>query len=903
MIGKLVASQLAGSNVGRAIGPILKLSEHVEGAIKAGINAPKGILQNVIDLLGGEGAPVPAGQVAEGGTIPLSSGGISFAPPPDVGGVLFDMAAEVLTELEEITGAYWDDKLGQLVLIGKKNGKIEQQYLPRMDKDHLAVAISTIFSGDNLGVSIDPPPSYLESGEFPSDGTEMLVKYLGNTQATLFGAIMFEADRLLKNLSMGTDNETRKEVTSQVDDFWNELDLSLKYGTEKKSAWHRMWFVIEDMKLEMPVKEAPDRNALSFSEATLKVKAEYLSKEENPGVDPIAERFAKHFTLHFDDFAKEYPVLERLRELAKIAAIAKYLKNSGKPIDLSFLDDHEFIKVDTPKDTPGITVSKSKSWESGNATHTQTYSLYGGVDFDFQYHAIKDDGEALTLKKTAQENKPCETALTWDFSHKGETQRAFALPIGKTNGNYLTSHTDLSLPSNNGITLELSRCYDSLNIKPTVFGYGWNLKVPYRLFIVNPQKCDSPILLLDKVISKSYKYNFIEDKKSYYLVNEEKEEGGRTSFTYNPQKFIGRNPDNTYSWMAEDGLTFNFDSKGRLISAQAKNNRKINYKYWDDRVVEISDAFGKSISLFYDPKNRVKKIIGPEQRVVSYEYDPSGDLIGVSDNEGNVVSYSYDANHRLVKAKDVKGKVVLRNSYDPLGRVVRKRQDLMADVQGNLITRTYDNNYQLIKEEDKEGNRIFYEYDKQNLVKIIISDKLGRKAIFEHDEEERIKKITNPLGHSIGFTYDASGNITSIVDANDHIQYFGYDRNGNPILIQDAMGNQWRQRFDERSRLLSITDPMGQSASLIYEDDKLISIETPEGITRCDYDDRANLLKITDANGNSTEFTYDSRNRVIQVKDALNNVTKYDYDPSGNLSSLTDAKGNIYQYTTRPSQQ
>ena len=746
-----------------------------------------------------------------------------------VGGVLLDQAADVLTDLEEITGAYWDDKVGQLVLVGKKNSKMEERYLPRMDKDHLSVAMRAVFSGDNLGVSIDPPPSYLESGKFPPDGTKMFVRYLGNTKDTLFGAIMFDADKLLKNLSMGVDNETRKEVTSQVLDFQNELDLSLKYGTEKPNAWHRMWFVIEDMRLDMIVNETPDRNALCFGKASLKVKTEYISKEEKLGSNPAAEHFAKHFTLHFDDFAREYPILERLRELAKIVAIAKWLKNSGKPIDLSFLDGYKFMSVPTPSETQGITVSKSKSWQSMNAIHTQTYSLYGGVDFDFQYRPIKDDGWVLALKKITRKNKPCETCLTWDFKSKGETQRALAFPMTKINDSYVTTHTDFSLSSTGGIKLELARCYDSFNPKPSIFGYGWSLKIPYKLFVLNPQKSNSPLLLLDKITGKSYKYIFIEDKGAYYLVSEEKEEEGRILFSYDPHKVIRKNHGDGFVWESDNIFIYYFDSQGRLISEVSKNNKKLDYTYQRERVITISDSSGRSMRLFYDHKNRVKEVIASGEVIINYLYNCYDDLIKVSDNKGNVKSYIYDVDHHLIKAKDTECRI-FRNSYDPLGRVIKKRQDVIADRQGNLITRSYDDDFQLVKEEDKGGNTILYDYDKDgNLTKTIISDRLERKYIFEHDEEERIRKIINPLGHCIRFTCDTSGNVTSVINPNGNIRYFKYDNDGNPVLIQDAMGNQWKQEFDDLSRLRAITNPTGNKIKFDYDGDRLSIITIPEG--------------------------------------------------------------------------
>lgn len=806
-------------------------------------------------------------------SIETSGQNILNAIQSHVGGVLFDKSAEISTDLEEITGAYWDDKLGQIVLVGKKNENREELYVPRMDKDHLAVAMRAVFSGDNLGVSIDPPPGHLESGRFPSDGTKMSVRYLGSTKNTLFGAIMFEADRLLKNLSMGIDNETRKEISSNVSGFQNELDLSLQHGSERKSAWHRMWFVIEDMRLEMVVKEAADRNALTFGKATLKVKAEYISKtnEKNPGVDPIAEHFAKHFTIHYDEFAKEFPVLERLRELAKISAIVKWLKNSGKPIDLSFLNTHEFIEVPTPEDTVGITASKSKRWQEGNITHTQTYSLYGGVDFDFKYQAVRDDEEALTLKNAVQKSKPCEATLSWDFNFKGKPQRALVFPVGKTNGNYTTVHTDFTVPISDRIKLELARCYDSFNLKTSIFGYGWNLKIPYEIFIINKQKTNSPILIINKLKGKSYKHILVEDKQDYFLVNEEREEGDKTSFTYDPQKSIKRNADSGFTYK-EDEFTCHFDSQGKMTSMVDKNNKGLNYTYEGNRVVRISDSYENIIRLIYDQKGRVKQAICPGQIMISYQYSPSGDLIGVSENGVNVKSYVYDAYLRLIKAMDAKEKAILRNSYDSLGRVIRKRQDTIVDPEGNQIIKTYDDTYRLIKEEDRKGNTIFYEYDKQNnLSKTNLTDKQRRTTVFEYNKDERVKRIINPLKHSVDISYDIVGNITSFVDTNKNITSLKYDENGNLLVVQDAIGNQWKQEFDHLSRFKGIVDSLGNKVEFEYigNDNKLKSVTSSEGIMQYQYDKKGLLTKYIDPNGNSIEFIYDLKGNMIEVKDAL----------------------------------
>ncbi|MDP3014064.1 MAG: DUF6531 domain-containing protein, partial [Candidatus Subteraquimicrobiales bacterium] len=443
-------------------------------------------------------------------------------------------------------------------------------------------------------------------------------------------------------------------------------------------------------------------------------------------------------------------------------------------------------------------------------------------------------------------------------------------PVGKINGNYTTAHTDFTFPTSDKIKLELARCYDSFNPKPFIFGFGWDLKMPYEIYIVNPRKTNSPILLRNRTTGKSYKYLFVEDKQSYFLVSEEKE----TSFTYNPQEFIKRNDDGSFAYRSENDPTYHFDPQGRLNFIADKNDRRIDYTYEKNRIVKISDYSGKSIRLIYDYKGQTKQAICPGQKVINYKYDPSGNLIKVYDNQEYIRNYTYDAFHHLIKATDEKGRVISRNSYDPLGRVIKKRQDTIVDVNGNLISRTYDDGYRLIKEEDKTGNTISYEYDRENnLSRTKLTDRQKRTTTFEHDGDERVKRIVNPLNHSIEFSHDIAGNITSFVDANKNTTNFKYDEDGNLHAFQDALGNQWKQEFDHLSRLKNIVDPLNNKIEFYYIDNKLSNIKTAEGITKYQYNNKGLLTKIVDPNGNSTEFIYDLKSNMVGIKDALGMIT------------------------------
>ncbi|MBN2533501.1 MAG: hypothetical protein JXB88_11440 [Spirochaetales bacterium] len=870
---------------------------------------------------------------------------------PDVGGVLFDQSATVLTDLEEITGAYWDEELGQLVLAGTKNGSEVNRYLPRMDKDHLAVALRAVFSGDNLGVSIDTPPGYEQSGAFPPAGTLMPVRYLGNTKDTLFGTILFEADKLLKNLSMGIDNTTGKVITSHVKDFQNELDISFQLKKEKKNAWSRMWFVIEDMRLEMDVRETADRNSLYFGKATMKVKAEYLSQAENPGSDPVSEKFAGHFTLHYDDFAGEFPVLERLKELAKIAAIAKWLKESGKPVDLTFLDEYDFIKVPTPDVTPGIIASKSKSesWQEGTTvrTHTQTYSLYGGVDFDFTYYAGKDTGEAIALRTAAQKGKPCESSMEWDIdAEKGKPGKAIVLPITGKKNSHTDVHTDYSLSITGELTLELSRVYNSFHRKPSLFGFGWELYLPYKIHVINPRKKNSPLLLINMASQTSEKYMYnhlpekirdtvfkedillkvmkkddkdfllsayilsinnyqlkntltimerkrlidildsIEYRRAYYLVVHEK----GTAYSYDPGNFIQPGAENNFVWKSDKGIVYTFDAGSRLKSKTDTSGKGIYYTYDDDNIKELSGPNGRKITITYDNRNRVIKASAPDNTIIKYHYNQEGDLINVLINNNSVRAYTCDSLHRVTMSFDKKRKVKTRSNYDLAGRVIKKKQDRIAVNSDIYINREYNDDCLLIKEEDHTGNKKMYEYDNdRNLVKSILINDKDRKIMCEHDEEERITKIKNQAGHTITLGYDDRNNISIMTDPNGNKSEYQYDNGNNLVRIKDALQNIWRQEFDSHSNMTALTDPAGKTINFEYCDNDLLHrITLPEGEYVYRYNNKKQLEKLIDPEGNATEFFYTANGVLDSIKNAAG-TTYVLHD--GVITAVRDRKG------------
>lgn len=863
-----------------------------------------------------------------------------------VGGVLFDKEAKFLLDLNNITGATFDEQTGQLILMGEKNLS-----LPKLDLEHLAVAIRGVSKGGNIGVSIDPGKRQ----------NEMVVRYLGGTENTRFGKIMFEADRLLKTLSFGKDNVTGTSMTSQVPGFKTELDLAMVYGGHERqgSNWHRLWFIPE----EITVKQGKDGRSMLFDNASIIVKAEYISKNKKARTDPAAQVFAQHFSKNYDEFAKEFPVLMELKQLAKIVGIAKWLKKNNLIDGLSGIINYPIKEIETPKTTPGISVSK----RSEKDRSIQIISLYGGVDFQRDNRYVKNEETTDLMAEKALSAQPELTKAqyeesskiikntfgfpTWDFQFEDKTYTAVGIPVAgyRKTGNFETDHTDLDISIRGKLSLKLLRYYSSFSNKKTPFGYGWIPIVPYQLNFPNPYNTHA--------IGNLRPYGFVEvvnlaeKKEIKFHGGYTKSKDGQLVFRYftedqNSNLGLYINHDETYTFQDLDHSRYRFDKGGCLLSITRLNGSEIKYGYEDDRLVKISHNEGKAINLRYDEKGRILEAEA-EDKKVTYNYDPkTGDLIKVIDSKGNKLVYGYDDQHRVTMISDpVIG--VYHNTYDKIGRLIKRsdskgqiinynydkedNRTIIEDSSGNKTIWTFDDKQRLVKEEkssgkglnyvytkegnlseirDRQNNTIKFEYSSRgNLSKII--DPLGNPTEFYYNEAGLLASMQNAKGRITSFHYNKKGNvvslidgyqqnvtilsynsyneITSITDANGHMRGFEYDDKGRIVTVRDAMGNEIKLNYDDHSRLTDVIDPTGNKTEFIYDkNDWLVEERTPSGSTNYEYDQKGNLIKVTDPSENSIEYFYDEKDNVSKILNSIGLETLFKYDSHGDLASISD---------------
>ena len=249
-----------------------------------------------------------------------------FRSSPEVGGVPLDVTAQFLDDVSTLTGAYYDDRTGQIVLTGRQDSA-----LPSMNKDDLAACIRVIYANRLPEVSINIPPGGVGHG-FPH-----VVQLTEGLDDTHFGWVLFEADRILKSYFVGRDSFTQEQVFSRVPGYnsllerWKEKEQAIG-SPQIIDGWTiRFWFAPR----EVTVRRTSSGMEFAFDQVTIDVHTEVLSGNIDPEAWSAAQDFAAHFSANYLQFAREQPILFELLELAKITGVVRWLKDNNIPIDLT----------------------------------------------------------------------------------------------------------------------------------------------------------------------------------------------------------------------------------------------------------------------------------------------------------------------------------------------------------------------------------------------------------------------------------------------------------------------------------------------------------------------------------------------------------------------------------------
>jgi RHS repeat-associated protein len=840
---------------------------------------------------------------------PLGIGSLIGRSIGKPGGVALNKSADVLLDINNIKGATFDPNTGQILLYGLKDTNATA--LPKMNVDDLAVAFRAVSQGTMPVVSIeDPivssPPDWpgrdcftVRYGPFYTDPLDGQTKVLDVSSRTHFGWVMFDADRQMKCLSLGQDNRTLANVGSSVGGYLSLLDLAFT-TTHASQTQTRYWFNPK----EIQIKPSPDGTSMELLKAEMQLSTETMfSSDGNVESTADAEYFANWFTQNYDAIANEqvtydhtngaHYIFKELKQLAALVGIVKWVQDNNIPVDLSFLESYTpaYYPPAQPY-TPRTSVTRSQT--TGNTIRTVT--IFGGVNYcnDLDFGT---NGNPQGLAAAAMGARATETNLAWTFNQSGTNYNTAAISTDRKekDGGFSHNETDAQLKVNGAMPLELGRYFDSFDVRPTMFGWGWQAQ-PYALefrgertkFNLCAQDWEGygEVYFNDRSGQRQYKfvpsgiYNRTNDPlriASRFATNtdilvysfETKDTPGQL-FSDNKTRMVMR---------LADGMLLDFGLDGKLAQTQDRNGNTILYSYdAGKRLVSIGQPGGRAIAFNYST-NRVTNAVLPDAHSVTYLYDASGNLASAQYDagaNGRIMRYAYNADHCLTEVQDESGNAVQSHAYDVYGRVAGTTQPGVAMPVAhsfNLATRRTQTTGPGGLSQGTEFN--------PNFDPTATTDSRSNRTERTYNAYRDVKTERMADGRTYQHFYDSRGNRMATLNPNGRADMTFLDVNANPTLrFHSPGGTNFTSQFD---------------AENVIRDVNFYSYAV--GVTVYEYDTNGNLTAVIDANSRTNKASYDTRgNRVLQ-RDARGFATGFLYDTNSRLVTMTNALGHRVDYS------
>lgn len=171
-----------------------------------------------------------------------------------------------------------------------------------------------------------------------------------------------------------------------------------------------------------------------------------------------------------------------------------------------------------------------------------------------------------------------------------------------------------------------------------------------------------------------------------------------------------------------------------------------------------------------------------------------------------------------------------------------------------------------------------------------LTTKDGTRFYFSDADLKRVTQVKNRYGNTLDFTY-SNGQLTSITDVNGRSIRFAWNSDGLMTQMSTSFDSRtWTYDYDEKRNLVSMTNPMGAVVRYAYNKDNRIKTFIDEGgyATHISYND----------DGQAHRVKTDLTDKSIRYELAQHRTVFVDYLPDGNnqfSSYIWDDKGRVIE--------
>ena len=351
----------------------------------------------------------------------------------------------------------------------------------------------------------------------------------------------------------------------------------------------------------------------------------------------------------------------------------------------------------------------------------------------------------ITLNETRSVNYPNMTVVD---------------PISVTSGAFLWGHNDIIISTIEG-AMPFQRHYNSRADYTTSLGHRWKHNFDITLSI------------------KSNRWTLRDEKGGEVYFIPSGDGGSQALRPYVKDTLFFLN--SFYNLEKINGEKWIFDVKGKLVRKEhpSGNTTYIIYNNNDD-IESISFPGGRLLNFEYNSQKHLIKVYDNAGRTLNYKINTQNELVESIGVRGYATRYTYNGRHHMLTVTDPNKNVVVENTYSTNGKVLTQK-----DANGFLTSFTYSRYF--TKVTDPFGERETYFLDDNQRVNRV-QDKLGHIKIIEYDDDNNnISTFTDENSNQTKTLSDNFGNIIQIINAIEENTEIEYSNDHLPCGVKNLL--------------------------------------------------------------------------------------------------------------------
>lgn len=467
-----------------------------------------------------------------------------------------------------------------------------------------------------------------------------------------------------------------------------------------------------------------------------------------------------------------------------------------------------------------------------------------------------------------------------------------------TGGKYLHEEPDFVLPG--PLQIEWTRFYSSHDRRNDgLLGMGWSFSFEVQLTVERDERGSLSALHYCDDQGRSMTFPAVQPGESHYSTAE----GYYLICTRLGQYLVESN----------DGIYRDFGVPNAMfcgvLKLQRLEDRNGNWQAFRhdtaDVLREINDSCGRRLNIVYDTHHpqRIAEVIlsrgthdEPLESLVRYRYTPFGELAEVIDRRVQT-RRQFAYRDGLMAEHRVPGGLRCQYEWSGEGKDARVIKHWTDD--GEAYSFHYDLVGCTTTVADQIGRVSHWAWseDKQPTA---YTDPEGHVWRYEWNQNRQLVSLTDPMGAATQCEYDEAGRLTTIINALDQIEKTEWHASLDvPTAETDAAGNRWSYLYDERGNLLVVTDPEGYETEQFYDSRGLPHTirDARGGYKHMEWNIRAQMTAFTDCSGKRTSLGYGSRGGLSFESDAVGNKTMYTTNEEGQVTEIVWADGTLEKFT------